>query len=73
MALVQAILNDSFSFSIGGTPYEGAFGKRFSSLLTRSVSPSIEANGIVESYAEIMESVKDRIAKAQEAYSQEAN
>lgn len=72
LPLVQAILNDTFSSSIDRTPYEAAFGKRFSSLLTRSVSPSIEANRTVESYAEIMESVKERIAKAQEAYARQA-
>ena len=38
---VHAILNDSFSSSIGCNPYEAAFGKRFASFLTRSVSPSI--------------------------------
>ena len=64
LPLVQAILNDTHSSSIGRTPYEAAFGKRFSSLLTRMVSPSIEANHVVECYSE---SVKDRIAKAQEA------
>ena len=50
LPLVQAILNDTHSSSIGRTPYEAAFGKRFSSLLTRMVSPSIEANHVVESY-----------------------
>ena len=73
LPLVQAILNDTHSSSIGRTPYEAAFGKRFSSLLTRSVSPSLEANRTVESYSEIMESVKERIAKAQEAYTRQAN
>ena len=33
----------------------------------------MEANRKVESYAEIMESVKERIAKAQEAYARHAN
>ncbi|MCO5546880.1 hypothetical protein L7F22_000317 [Adiantum nelumboides] len=69
LPLVQAILNDTYSSSIGRTPYEAAFGKRFSSLLTRIISPSI----VVESYSEIMESVKDRVAKAQEAYTRQAN
>lgn len=41
--------------------------------MTRSVSPSIEANRVVESYSEIQESVKDRIAKAQETYTRQAN
>ncbi|MCO5555334.1 hypothetical protein L7F22_008880 [Adiantum nelumboides] len=68
LPLVQAILNDTYSSSIGRTPYEATFGKRFSSLLTRIISPSIEANRVVESYSEIVESVKERIAKAQEAY-----
>ena len=49
LPLVQAILNDTFSSSIGRTPYEAAFGKRFTSIFTRSVSPSVEANRVVES------------------------
>lgn len=40
-------------------------------LLTHLVSPSIEANHIAESYAKIMGSVKERIAKAQEAYTRQ--
>ena len=44
-----------------------------SPLLTRSVFPSIEANHIAESYAEIMESVKVRIFKAEEAYNGQAS
>ncbi|MCO5573734.1 hypothetical protein L7F22_027508 [Adiantum nelumboides] len=40
---------------------------------TRIISPSIEANPVVESYSEIMESVKDRNAKAQEASTRQAN
>ncbi|MCO5552778.1 hypothetical protein L7F22_006295 [Adiantum nelumboides] len=62
LPLVEAILNDTYSSSIGQTPYEAAFGKRFSSLLTRIISPSVEANRVVESYSKIVESVKDMIA-----------
>ena len=72
-ALVQAILNDTFSSSIGRTPYEAAFGKRFAFIWTRSVSPSLEANRVMECYAKIQETVKERIAKAQEAYKRQAN
>ena len=58
LPLVQAVLNDSYSSSIGRTPYEAAFGRPFQSLLTRSVAKVPKANKITETYAEILESFK---------------
>ena len=73
MPLVQAILNYTYSSAVGRTPYEAAFGRPFQSLLTRSVSQVPDANHVSESYAEISESVKLRLSKAQESYSRQAN